>query len=132
MRALTSRPNKLRSNKLVAEVGYLLPVQRSLLLTTPLVGYCFWDTTAAKSVTDTATVAAFGKGSGEVTKVATNAMNSGEVAADVIGVHAFEKVATEAIVHLLQSVSSVFRQFEIRVELQSEYWRHKRLCVSTR
>ena len=38
-----------------------------------------WDTTAAKSVTDTATVAAFGKGSGEVTKVATNAMNSGEV-----------------------------------------------------
>ena len=79
MRALRSRPNKLRSNKLFAEVGYLLPVQRSLLLTTPLVGYCFWDTTAAKSVTDTATVAAFGKGSGEVTKVATGVMQSGDV-----------------------------------------------------
>jgi hypothetical protein len=35
-------------------------------------------------------------------------------------------------VHLLQSVPSVFRQFEIRVELQSEYWRHRRLCVGAR
>ena len=40
VRVLRSRPSDLRSNKLFAEVGYLLAVMRSLLLTT-LLGYGF-------------------------------------------------------------------------------------------
>ena len=71
--------SKLRSNTLFAKVGYLLAVLRSLLLTT-LLRYCFCDTAAAKSVTGTARVAAFCEGSGEVTKVATGAMQNGDVA----------------------------------------------------
>ena len=52
---------------------------RSLLLTTLLIRYCFCDTAAAKSVTDTARVAAFCEGSGEVTKVANGVMQSVDV-----------------------------------------------------
>ena len=80
VRALTSRPSKLRSNKLFAEVGYLLPVLRSLLMTTPLVRVLLLGHNCCEVCYGYGnTVAAFGKGSGEVTKVATNAMNSGEV-----------------------------------------------------
>ena len=84
VRVLRSRPSDLRSNKLFAEVGYLLAVMRSLLLTT-LLGYGFGTQLLRSRLRTWLRVLFFcedvnkARGSGEVTKVAPGAMQSGEV-----------------------------------------------------
>ena len=84
VRVLRSRPSELRSDTLFAEVGYLLAVMRSLLLTT-LLGYCFGTQLLRSRLRTRLRLLFFcedvnkARGRVEVMKVATWAMQSGEV-----------------------------------------------------